>query len=81
MSSWFCCSSPRSLAPRDSKKFAEVSVLCSEAELGASSLRMLTFADVTDVPGLGISRSLANFREILRYVWGSISVVGLRVPI
>ena len=65
----------------DSKKFANVSVLCSEVELGALSLRIPTFADVTDVPGLGISQSLANFDEILRYVSGSISVVGLRVPI
>ena len=42
---------------------------------------MPTFADMTVVPGLGFSWSLVNFDDILRYVWGCISVVGLRIPV
>ena len=59
--------------------FAELSVMCSEVELGTR--RMFTFADITVVPGLGISQSFVNVDQNLRYVSSSISVVGLRIPI
>ena len=42
---------------------------------------MPTFADMIDVPGLGISLSLVNFDEHFRYVWGSIAVVEIRIPV
>ena len=71
----------------DSTKFAELCVQCSEVELGSGSVWFDRVSACppspiwTDVLGLGISLSLVNFDEPLRYVWCSIAVVGVRTPV
>merc|ERR1712107_682787 len=49
--------------------------------IGGVSFEDYTFAEVTDVSGLGISYSLGKFDGICGMAWGSISVDGVRTPV
>ena len=49
--------------------------------IGGVSIADYTFAEVTDVSGLGISYSLGKFDGICGMAWGSISVDGVRTPV